>query len=406
MILPQKTQGQGSILVKNLRFYATCALLFAYLAYGDDPASALPDGYIEAFQDKTLWVIITGFICAFGLSFAVGANDSANSWGTAVGSKTMTLRMACILGSICETLGAVFLSGNVIKKLTTGIVKVDEVYKSQFNETTGEFYPAPNNTFKPEYQLMLGEVGVITGSAVWQIIASWFAWPVSGTHSVVGGILGFSLVASGTNGVNWIEIAKIAAAWVISPAMAAIFSIALYYPIRKYVVMAEDPLKVGKILFPILWGFTMLLNAGVVLTTGNLFKSCEAMGKSVDDCDKSWGLSDQELWIISGAIGLGVFILIAVIVWNDWIFHFEDYRPGGVMNKGFEEDNQKKEDETEDEEKQDQKETPIPDADEDTPETRRLFESLQYLSACSGSLAHGGNDVGNAIGPIVGCSKK
>ena len=61
---------------------------------------------------------------AFILAFAVGANDSANSWGTTVGAGTITLRTACILGSIFETLGAVFLSGNVIKKVTTGIIDI------------------------------------------------------------------------------------------------------------------------------------------------------------------------------------------------------------------------------------------------------------------------------------------
>ena len=33
--------------------------------------------------------------------------------------------------------------------------------------------------------------------------------------------------------------------------------------------------------------------------------------------------------------------------------------------------------------------------------TRTIFKSLQFLSAITGSLAHGGNDVGNAIGCVV-----
>lgn len=43
-------------------------------------------------DNSMLWTVIVGFIMAFILAFAVGANDVANSFGTTVGAKVLTMR--------------------------------------------------------------------------------------------------------------------------------------------------------------------------------------------------------------------------------------------------------------------------------------------------------------------------
>jgi len=42
-----------------------------------------------------------------------------------------------------------------------------------------------------------GCLSVMLGSALWQLFASFLGWPVSGSHSIVSGLLGFTLVAKG-----------------------------------------------------------------------------------------------------------------------------------------------------------------------------------------------------------------
>jgi hypothetical protein len=52
-------------------------------------------------------------------------------------------------------------------------------------------------------------INSVSGSAVWQLVASFLKLPISGTHCIVGATIGFSLVANGQKGVKWSELIKI-----------------------------------------------------------------------------------------------------------------------------------------------------------------------------------------------------
>ena len=67
------------------------ATLVAVLA-----ASSAADDAKAAWLLETRWIGVLAFIFAFLLAFAVGANDVANSFGTAVGSKVLTMRQVKI----------------------------------------------------------------------------------------------------------------------------------------------------------------------------------------------------------------------------------------------------------------------------------------------------------------------
>ena len=97
-----------------------------------DPSPTNPLWELEwAFQNDFAYVFYTlAVIFGFVLAFAVGANDSANSWGTPIGAGTISLRMAFLLGFIFETLGALFLSRWILHTSLTQKVVLTHFYFS------------------------------------------------------------------------------------------------------------------------------------------------------------------------------------------------------------------------------------------------------------------------------------
>uniref|UniRef100_A0A3Q2IET6 Phosphate transporter n=1 Tax=Equus caballus TaxID=9796 RepID=A0A3Q2IET6_HORSE len=227
-------------------------------------------------MDEYLWMVILGFIIAFILAFSVGANDVANSFGTAVGSGVVTLRQACILASIFETTGSVLLGAKVGETIRKGIIDVN-----LYNETVET--------------LMAGEVSAMVGSAVWQLIASFLRLPISGTHCIVGSTIGFSLVAIGTKGVQWMELVKIVASWFISPLLSGFMSGVLFVLIRIFILKKEDPVPNGLRALPVFYAATIAINVFSIMYTG-------APGLVLP------------MWAIA-LISFGVALLFALFVW-------------------------------------------------------------------------------------------
>ncbi|PIO73556.1 phosphate transporter family protein [Teladorsagia circumcincta] len=141
-------------------------------------------------RSSVLWVLIVGIVMAFLLGAGLGANDVSNTFGTSVGSGVVTIVQAYILASIFITLGSVLVGWSVTDTMRKGVVDVTE------------YYGQP-------HELMLGQVAILGGTAIWLAITTGLRMPVSTTHAMVGSTLGFTLVLRGTEGVNWDEIYRI-----------------------------------------------------------------------------------------------------------------------------------------------------------------------------------------------------
>lgn len=67
-------------------------------------------------------MIVLVAVLAFYVAWNLGANDVANSMGTSVGSKAVTLRQALVIAGVLEFTGAVLFGHEVSETLATEIV--------------------------------------------------------------------------------------------------------------------------------------------------------------------------------------------------------------------------------------------------------------------------------------------
>jgi len=204
---------------------------------------------IEPYDPQVLWIVIVGFIVAFILAFGIGANDVANSFGTSVGSKVLTLKQACVLATIFEVAGAVLLGYKVSDTIRKGIMDI-----SIYNGT--------------EEELMLGNLAALGGSSIWLILATFLNMPISGTHSIVGATLGYTLVARGTEGIYWKTLAKIVLSWFVSPVLSGVISMSIFVFIRFFILQRDSQLEPGLRALPIFYSLAIFVNTFSIVHDG------------------------------------------------------------------------------------------------------------------------------------------
>lgn len=78
----------------------------------------------------------------------------------------------------------------------------------------------------------------ILSGAVFLLLASVAAMPVSTTHAIVGAVLGVTVVGVGAACVRWQGLATIAASWLLSPVLAGLLSAFCFWTLRLCILQA------------------------------------------------------------------------------------------------------------------------------------------------------------------------
>jgi PiT family inorganic phosphate transporter len=334
-------------------------------------ASALPNGGL---------LLALGLAFGFYMAWSIGANDVANALGTSVGSGALTLKQAVVIAAVMELAGAVLVGAHVT-----------DTVRSKMFDTSG---------FEP-LTLVLGFLASLLAAAAWLQVATYYGWPVSTTHSIIGAVVGFGLVAGGPSAINWGKITEIVISWGTSPVCGGLIAFALFKMIQASLIRSKHPLRKTYQFIPFIAAYVAFVLALVMVWKGlaNL-KLDLGLGQAL---------------AVSAFVALSVALLSLLWVRRLRTRH-EREREALRIEAGGE-----------------PVEAPVPAAagagaavlpvqgsrpalarGSDLPAKRwevrrefefermeRVFSTLLIVSACFLAFAHGANDTANAIGPLA-----
>ena len=261
------------------------------------------------------------------MAWSIGSNDVANSMATAVGAKAITFKQAVIIAGILSFIGAVFVGPHVTETVKGKIINTGMIVD-------------PNI-------LLLGFIASLLAAAFWVTLSTWKEMPVSTTHSIIGALVGFGIIAGGTSSINWGKLGQVAASWVISPVAGCIIAFFVFKVIVKLIFAKEEPVKSAKIVGPLIIGVTAFL-----ITSSLLLKT---------HLSEIVGVSElSHVILLSTSISMVVIVMGIFLLRNIEAKSVEDYMT-----------------------------------------VEGIFRKLQIVTSCYVAFSHGANDVANAIGPVA-----
>lgn len=287
--------------------------------------------YAGSGANKVILVLAT--VVGMFMAFNVGGNDVANSFGTSVGAGTLTMKQALLVAAIFEVSGAVIAGGDVTETIRSGIVDLSGVSVDP----------------RDFMNIMLS---ALSAAALWLLFANRMGYPVSTTHSIIGGIVGAAIalgMVSGQGGaalrmVQWDQIGQIVVSWVLSPVLGGLVSYLLYGVIKRHILLYNEQAERR------LTEIKLVAAAGsMIIVAMLLFKGFKHM---------HLGLTTMNNYFIIAMVGAAVWMAT---------FIFAKTLRGESLSRS----------------------------------TFLMFSWMQVFTASGFAFSHGSNDIANAIGPFA-----
>ncbi len=274
-----------------------------------------------------VYLLALGVFAGAYMAWNIGANDVANSMASSVGAKAITLRQALVLATILTFLGSSLVGSHVAQTIRKGIV---------YSEAIGD----------PKI-VLLGLLAALLSASLWVCLATYQNLPVSTTHSIVGAMIGFGVVAGGFSAVNWKQVLFIVMSWVLSPVLTASAAFLIFRFIDKAVLSRMDSSGGLVRTTPI------LISATLSIMSLSLFLDTPLGAK--------FNLSVAGAFAASAGVAIASYFICNIGIKQLLSKHHEAFKSGN-----------------------------------------EIFRYLQVMTACYVAFGSGANDVANAMGPLAG----
>lgn len=302
-----------------------------------------------------MMLLILVVVAGFYMAWSIGANDVANAMGTSVGSGALTLRQAVLIAAVLEFSGAFFFGSHVSETIQQGIID-----STVFTHTP--------------ILLACGMLSALIGAGIWMQTATYFGWPVSTTHSIIGAVVGFGLVIGGWQAIYWENVLSIVTSWILSPLLGGLLGFLLFSLLRQTIFFSASPVRAAKRLAPLFILIVTFAISLLLLVDG--FKQF------------SFELKLYQSIIVS--------MLIAGVAAVVGYWYASSLVPAAVTRA---EVSSLAPLSTQVPVHRDSETLAATHAEYATVE--KIFGRLQILTACMMAFVHGANDVANAIGPLA-----
>jgi len=176
-------------------------------------------------------ILLGGFFVAWN----IGANDTANCVGVAVGGRTLSYRRAIAIVALFVILGAVLEGG---KNMTT----------------VGEGIVIPKlGAANPLSAVPLATLAVLLAAGAWVLIATVLGLPISTSQSMVGAVIGAGVLITTMRpdlgaSLQYGKLGSIGISWILNPIIAALVAFILVKVVSHFLRRVKNIILMNQVL--------------------------------------------------------------------------------------------------------------------------------------------------------------